>query len=169
MAAEDRKAFLKEVCTLAVSTGGKVFGIGLSFAAFDAAASRGLGQPMDGNYWLAAAMYTCCLVQKKMQGSKAGKGLTVFIMDDNQQQMPKLSSGLYRRDPWFDGLYLQRSRRRGKLVWAERSTSDRFDQIVNTAFAVKSDQSSLGPGGRCHLLCLPTQSGTHGPGGGVVR
>ena len=88
-------------------------------------------------------MYTCCLVQKRMQGTKARKGLTVFIMDDNKREMPKLSHALYQRNPWYDGLYAQQRKMRGKQTWEARSTHDRFDQIVNTAFAVKSDHSSL--------------------------
>ena len=102
-----------------------------------------MGQPTLGNLWLASAMYTCCLVQKKMQGISGRKGLTVFIMDDNKREMPKLSNALYERSAWYDELYEQQTRRRGKLVWVSRSFDDRFDQIVNTSFAVKSDHSSL--------------------------
>jgi hypothetical protein len=94
-----RKAFLKRVCELAVENGGKVFGIGLSFEAFDAAAGDEHGQPFKGNYWIASAMFTACLVQKKMQGVKNRKGLTVLIMDDNKSEMPKLSDELYRGNP----------------------------------------------------------------------
>ena len=141
--AEERKEFLANVCQLAVANGGKVFGIALSFAAFDCAKGLGLGQPTQGNLWLASAMYTCCLLQKKMQGISGHKGLTVFIMDDNKREMPKLSNALYQRSPWYDGLYEQQRTKRGKPTWEARSPQDRFDQIVNTAFAVKSDHSSL--------------------------
>ena len=141
--AEERKQFLTDVCQLAVSNGAKVFGIALSFAAFDHAKGLGLGQPTQGNLWLASAMYTCCLLQKKMQGISGRKGLTVFIMDDNKREMPNLSDALYQRNPWYDGLYEQQKKKRGKQIWIGRSPHDRFDQIVNTAFAIKSDHSSL--------------------------
>ena len=140
---DERKQFLTEVCQIAVANGGKVFGIALSFSAFDNVVARGLGQPTEGNLWLASAMYTCCLVQKKMQGTSGRKGLTVFIMDDNKREMPSLSDALYQRDSWYDGLYVQRRKVRGKQTWVDRSPHDRFDQIVNTAFAVRSDHSSL--------------------------
>jgi hypothetical protein len=141
--AAERKAFLKTVCELAVENGGKVFGYGLSFAAFDAAAAADHEQPFGTNYWLASAMFTACLVQKKMQGVKNSKGLTVVIMDDNKSEMPKLSDGLYQGQAWFDGLYQTQGKKRGKTVWLERSKKDRFDHIINTAFAIKSDHSSM--------------------------
>lgn len=141
--AAERKTFLEGVCELAVANGGKIFGCALSYQAFDAAAAAGHAQPFGTNYWLAAAMFTACLVQKKMQGVKNSKGLTVAIMDDNKSEMPKLSDGLYQGQAWFDGLYQRQGRRRGRTVWLERSRNDRFDHIINTAFAIKSDHSSM--------------------------
>lgn len=139
----ERKAFLKRVCELAVENGGKVFGIALSFDAFDAALGNGHGQPFNTNYWLASAMFTACIVQKKMQGVKNSKGLTVTIMDDNKSEMPKLSDELYKGNSWFDGLYQVRGKKRGKIVWLDRTKKNRFDHIINTAFAIKSDHSSM--------------------------
>lgn len=88
-------------------------------------------------------MFTCALVQKKMQSVKNSKGLTVVIMDDNKVEMPQLSDGLYDADAWYDGLYQLRGSKRGKKIWLPRSNSDRFDHIINTAFAIKSHHSSL--------------------------
>lgn len=141
--ATERKAFLKRVCKLAVENGGKVFGIGLSFSAFNAETGNGHGQPFNANYWLASAMFTACLLQKKMQGVKNSKGLTVVIMDDNKIEMPKLSDELYKGNPWFDGLFQVRGNKRGKTVWLDRTKKNRFDHIINTAFAIKSDHSSM--------------------------
>ena len=141
--ASKRKAFLKQVCELAAENGGKIFGISLSFAAFDAVAGNGLCHPFNANYWLASAMFTACLVQKKMQVVKNGKGLTITIMDDNKIEMPKLSDELYKGNTWFDGLYQVRDKKRGKTVWLDRTKKNRFDHIINTAFAIKSDHSSL--------------------------
>ncbi|MCF6277545.1 MAG: DUF3800 domain-containing protein [Anaerolineales bacterium] len=141
--AQERKDLLTEICQLAVANGGKIFGYGLSFQAFDAATREGHGQPCANNYWLASAMFTSCLLQKKMQGVSNSKGLTVVIMDDNKVEMPALSDALYIGDPWYDGLYQIQKRRRGHLIWVERTEANRFDHIVNTAFAIKSDHSSL--------------------------
>lgn len=140
---QERKDLLTEICRLSVENGGKIFGIGLSFAAFDAAIAAGHGHPFGNSYWLASAMFTSALVQKKMQGVANSKGLTVLIMDDNKAEMPKLSDGLYDCDPWYDGLYQCRGKLRGKSVWRPRKRRDRFDHIINTAFAIKSDHSSL--------------------------
>jgi hypothetical protein len=140
---QERKDFLANVCRLAVGNGGKLYGLGLSFGKFDQAKTAGHGQPSADSYWLAAAMFTSSLIQKKMQGVKASKGLTVVIMDDHKMGMPGLSNGLYDADGWYDGLFQERKKIRGKAVWVPRKPGDRFDQIINTAFAIKSDHSSL--------------------------
>lgn len=140
--AEQRKDFLREICRLAVANGGKIYGLALSYERFNATSAAGHGQPF-ASYWIAGAMFVSALVQKKMQGVANAKGLTVFIMDDNKREMANLSDGLYNCDPWFDGLYKCRVTKRGKRVWLNQKPKDRFDQIINTAFAIKSDHSSL--------------------------
>jgi hypothetical protein len=143
VAPDDRKAFLTDICRLAVANGGKLFGIGLSFQSLDEMIAAGHGQPFGNSYWLAGGMFTSALVQKKMQNVGSSKGLTVVIMDDNKVEMPQLSDGLYNASPWFDGLYQVRGKKRGKTLWLPRTAKDRFDQIINTAFAIKSHHSSL--------------------------
>ena len=138
-----RKDFLTDVCQLAVSNGGKVYGIAFSYDALDAAIETDHGHPFGNSYWLAGALYTSCLVQKKMQTVSNSKGLTVVIMDDNKAEMPAFSDSLYDADPWFDGLYQVQKRRRNVLGWQPRTANNRFDQIINTAFAIKSNHSSL--------------------------
>lgn len=141
--AQQRKDFLREICELAVANGGKVYSVALSYDRFDAALAAGHGHPFTNSYWIAAAMFVSSLVQKKMQGVANGKGLTVLIMDDNKQEMANLSDGLYKCSDWYDGLYKYRGTKRGKRLWLDRKPKDRFDQIINTAFAIKSDHSSL--------------------------
>lgn len=138
-----RKDFLREICELAVANGGKVYGVAFSYDRFDAALAAGYGHPFANSYWIAGAMFVSSLVQKKMQGVANAKGLTVFIMDDNKQEMANLSDGLYKCSEWYDGLYQCRGTKRGKSVWLDRKPKDRFDQIINTAFAIRSDHSSL--------------------------
>lgn len=140
---QERKDFLTDICRLAVANGGKIFAIGLSFNAFDGAVDADHGHPLGTSHWIAAGMFISALVQKKMQGVANGKGLTVLIMDDNKTEMARLSDGLYDCSDWYDGLYQYRGKRYGKSVWLPRSKKDRFDQIINTAFAIKSDHSSL--------------------------
>lgn len=141
--ADERKQFLTEICRLAVSNGGKLFGVGISFQSFDAAIGAGHGHPFGNSYWIASAMFTSGLVQKKMQGVSGGKGLTVVIMDDNKLEMANFSDALYSCDPWYDGLYQIQKRRRGELNWVARTAKSRFDHIINTSFAIKSNHSSL--------------------------
>jgi hypothetical protein len=143
VSADERKALLYQLCELAVSNGGKIFGLGLSFSRFDAAVQAGFGHPFGKNHWLASAMFLCGVVQKRMQVVSESKGLTVVIMDDNKQEMPGLAEALYKNNAWYDALYQVQEEKRGVKRWVPRTDEDRFDQIVNTPFAVKSDHSSL--------------------------
>lgn len=139
---EERKQFLRDVSALAADCG-KIIATAFSFQAFDAARAAGHGHPTGDSYWLAAAAFVSALLQKKVQGKDKGKGLTVFVMDDNKAQMPALSDLLYNSDGWFDPLYQVRNKKKRGPDWTPRKAGDRFDHIVNTAFAIKSEHSSL--------------------------
>ena len=148
ISAVDRKEFLQDICGLAVADGGKVFGIGLSFDATREALDCSTDFPaVNKDPWLLAAMFTMSLVQKKMQLLTRNKGHTVVVMDDNKRLMPAFSDAIYAGDPWFDGLYQKRITRRRKgrnvRVWKEWSTNDRFNQIINTPFPIKSEHSPI--------------------------
>jgi hypothetical protein len=138
----ERKAFLGEVCDLAVECA-RVFAVSLSFERFEKAADAGYKQPFGKSYWLAAAMFIAALVQQKMQKVRKNKGLTVFICDDNKREMQNLSDGLYESHSWFDPIYQKSKLKQGKTVWKDIGNGERFDHIVNSAFAIKSEHSSL--------------------------
>src|SRR5947209_8316724 len=95
------------------------------------------------SYWLGAAMFVAALVQQKMQGEKKNKGLTVLICDDNKREMQNLSDALYEADRWFDPIYQPCRRKSGSIIWNEIPDEGRFNHIVNSAFAIKSQHSSL--------------------------
>lgn len=139
---DERKKFISDICNLAVSNGGKIYGSAMHLPTFiENIKDKSL--PFGKDKWIAAAMYISCLIQKKMESVKGHKGLTVFVMDHNHRCMPSLSDGLYKGDSWYDGLYQIRKKIRGKQTWQERTVTNRFDQIVNTAFAIKSEHSTL--------------------------
>jgi len=143
VSADDRKQFLTDMCALA-SEVSSVYGFGMSFERFNAACSSGAyAMPCSGNYWALNGMFVGGLIQKKMQAKPNNKGLTVLIFDDNKAHMPKVSDGLYLAEPWFDALYQQTKRAKGKNQWCELKQPQRFDHIINTAFAIKSQHSSL--------------------------
>lgn len=139
----DRKQFLTDMCALAAEVS-SIYGFGMSFERFDTACASGTyTTPCAGNYWALNGMFVSGLIQKKMQGKPNNKGLTVLIFDDNKAHMPKMSDGLYLAEPWFDALYQQTKKVRGTSQWCEPKQPQRFDHIVNTAFAIKSQHSSL--------------------------
>jgi hypothetical protein len=139
----DRKQFLINMCNIAIECS-KIYGFGMSFKAFEKACGSGnFTLPCARNYWALNGMFISGLIQKKAQGQKNNKGLTVLIFDDNRAHMPKVSAGLYLAESWFDGLYQQSKQVQGKTQWCTPKRNERFDQIINTAFAIKSEHSSL--------------------------
>ena len=139
----ERQRLLSDLILNAIDGGSEVFAIGISFDAFDKAVSSDLGQPFANNYWIGAAMFISSLVQKHKQKLSANKGNTVFIVDDNKHETYNFSDELCRHAPWYDGLYQRQKPVKGKRVWEPRKPSDRFDQIINTAFGIKSNNSTL--------------------------
>lgn len=139
----DRKQFLANMCTLATEVS-SIYGFGMSFERFNRACSSGaFVTPCSGNYWALNGMFVSGLIQKKMQCKSNNKGLTVLIFDDNKAHMPKLSDALYKAERWFDPLYQQATEVRGRKQWAALQQPQRFDTIINTAFTIKSEHSSL--------------------------
>jgi hypothetical protein len=145
--AGERKAFLSEVCDL-VAQCARIFAVAFSFKKFDPAAKAAQQQTFGTGYWLGAAMFVSALVQQKMQKEKRNKGHTVLMCDEKKTDMPKLADALYAADPWFDPIYegtrrKKRGRKGKKAGNGALLPEERFDQIVNTAFSIKSHHSSL--------------------------
>jgi hypothetical protein len=154
--ASERKAFLVQVCDLA-SECANVFAIALSFQGLEKAYGAGHGHTFGKSYWVAAGMFLAAIIQKKMQKTKKNKGLTVFICDDNKKEMENFSDALYGGDQWFDPIYQVSKTKRGDTVWLDVPASARFDQIVNSAFAIKSHHSSRA-GRRRGFVCVSPAS-----------
>jgi hypothetical protein len=139
----ERKDFVRSICRLAAKDS-TLFASTLSFERFRGAVDSKHNHPTRGSHWHAASMFVASLIQKKMQGAKKNKGHTVLVMDDNKKGMAALSDAIYSADPWFDGLYQMTGKGPKKRdVWQPRTGEDRFNQIINTAFAIKSNHSSL--------------------------
>ncbi len=133
---DKRKQFLNEICTHAKNNArAKIYASCISINTFNESQSDTHLQ----SYWQAAGMYIASLIQKKMMRESKNKGLTVLVFDDNKMDMPKVSNELYELNPWYDGLYQSRKKRK----WKNLADGDRFNQIVNTAFAIKSEHSSF--------------------------
>ncbi len=140
---DERKKFIKDMCKLAAECS-TIYAFGMSFKAFDTACkSTNYSLPCSKNYWALSGMFISGLIQKKQQTESNNKGLTVLIFDDNKADMPKVSNEFYMANPWFDALYQKNKKVRGRSQWCPRKKEDRFDCIINTAFAIKSEHSSL--------------------------
>lgn len=139
----DRQNLLSGLILDAIDGGSEIYGIGIAFDAFKNTMECNFGYPFGNSYWVSSAMFISSLVQKKMQTYTKNKGNTVFVVDDNKCETSNFSDALVECDPWYDGLYQQRRKKGGHLIWIPRKQNDRFDQIINTAFGIKSHNSSL--------------------------
>ncbi len=139
---DERKEFLKEMCELAAQVA-DIYGFAMSFSAFRESCCVAEYELPIKHYWPLSGMFLCSLIQKNAKKMDKNKGLTVLIFDDNKRHMPEVSDQLYQTDSWFDALYKTSKKIRGKQQWKEIKSSERFDHIINTAFAIKSEHSSL--------------------------
>lgn len=132
---QERKDFVTDMCRVAASCS-KLIVFGMSFAQYKAACGSGVFKlPCEKSYWVLSGMYLASLVQKKMKPKERNKGLSVLVFDDHKSEMSALSDALYESHAWFDGLY--------HVDGKPLKQGDRFDQIVNTAFAINSKHSSF--------------------------
>jgi len=137
---DERKQFLRSVCELATEKGDKIYGLAMSLSKFREKKSE---LPFNTTYWIMSEMFIASSIQKRMQTISRKKGITAMVVDDNKAEMPNLSEYLYKPHQWFDGLYQVKTAKRGKTVWTPRKEENRFEHIINTGFAVKSEHSSL--------------------------
>jgi hypothetical protein len=56
---------------------------------------------------------------------------------------PRLSDALYDPSDWFDPIYQESKPKSGKKVLVPVQKEDRFSNIINSAFAIRSEHSSL--------------------------
>jgi uncharacterized protein DUF3800 len=140
---EERKKFITNVCDMACKCT-RVYPIAFSLSEFSSqCSSGGHQQPFGTSYWLGAALFVASLVQQRMMKEDGNKGHTVFICDDNKMEMPKLSDALYNPSDWFDPIYQETKKKGGKKISVPVPEGERFNNIINSAFAIKSEHSSF--------------------------
>lgn len=81
--------------------------------------------------WLAAALHIVLQIQKAHQQFEGNKGLTVLIFDDNKHKADRLSEVIWQPPEWTDEFY------------GKKKKQDRFDQVLDTTFTVKSHHAGL--------------------------
>lgn len=122
---EIRKKFIDDICSL-INDCASLYCIMIEFKKFK-------DDIFEKNCWLTAGMLLSANVQKKMQKKKKNKGNTVLVFDSNEKNMSKLCELLHNSEDKYDILY----------DFKKSDKNERFDQIINTAFSIKSEQSSF--------------------------
>lgn len=141
---DQRKAFLEGAVDLAVSCA-DIYAVAFSLEQFRKTTQEMRKAPPFGtSYWVGAAMFLAAMVQRQMQSFKRNKGRTVVIFDDHRN-LPQVSDLLHQADPWFDALYKRRIQQRvkgkDKAMWKPIKQDKRFEQIIDSAFSIKSEHS----------------------------
>ena len=123
-----RREIVKNICNLAVSSDRKILGIGISFESVESARRENDRDHAQTASWLFGSMYTCALLQNRMQKLEDGNQKAV-IEFDNHPQMSRLADRLKFNCEWYDGLY-------------RVDGPSRFDRIVNKEDDIGVDSRS---------------------------
>lgn len=129
--ANRRKALFRTLTRFVAEAGCHGYTYLLSRRAYSTLRNRPPLPTWATNEWQTGAMSLCMFLQKDNNDVKNNKGLSVLIFDDNQAELPRLSEFLLQSTPDVDEYY-ERKRR-----------TEPFDQIIDTAFSIKSDHSHL--------------------------
>jgi Protein of unknown function (DUF3800) len=81
--------------------------------------------------WLSAAVHVALQLQKNNQGKSHNKGLTFLVFDENKAKADILADLLWDVPRWTDDYYTKKSKQ------------ERLDQLIDSAFTVKSHHAGL--------------------------
>lgn len=137
----DRRAFMHAVVD-EIATCSKIYASAISFEKFNATDHKAYSYPdVAHSYWIVNAMFVLSHIQREHCDDPKNKGNCVIVVDDNKVEHANMAELIFQPDPWFDDLAFKaaflKSKKRPKN-WEAR----RFDQIVNTPFAIKSEHAS---------------------------
>ena len=128
--ADERKAWIQKFCKFAMDCS-KIYAVAINFSKFKKYKRANTG--LTGDCWHVAAMSLSAQIQKEMQKEDKNKGHSFLIFDDNKQAIPRLCDAIYEGNSFYDGIY----------GYTKKTKTKRFDQIINTAFAIKSQHASF--------------------------
>lgn len=114
---DSRREIVRSICNIAVSNDRRILGIGISFDAVESARRENDRDHAQTASWLFGSMFTCALLQNRMQDLEDGNQKAEIEFDDHPQ-MSRLSDRLKYNCEWYDGLY-------------RVDGPNRFDRIVN--------------------------------------
>jgi hypothetical protein len=81
--------------------------------------------------WLVASLHIALQIQKHHQQQKKNKGHTFLFVDENKQKADQLAELLFEPPEWTDAYY------------GLKKSQERLDQLIDSAFAVKSHHAGL--------------------------
>ena len=141
--AKVRKEIIQDICRCVVASDRSIYGIGISLENLGSEKLRRPEHDIEMRGYVAAGMFICSLVQKKMQILEGGnvKATVVFDRGGNIKRINELIKG---RNEWYDGLYQVRQTQSKGGIWLPRDPEDRFDHIADrSVFDADSKESFL--------------------------
>jgi hypothetical protein len=88
------------------------------------------GPSFSKDPWLGSAVHIALQVQKVNQGKSHNKGLTFLVFDENKAKADALAELLWDSPEWTDDYY-------------NKKKQERLDQVIDSAFTVKSHHAGL--------------------------
>ena len=140
--AEVRKEVLQDICRCVVASDRSIYGIGISLENLGSEKLKRSAHDIEMRDYVAAGMFICSLVQKRIQILEGGnvKATVVFDEGGNIKRINELIKG---RSEWYDGLYQIRQTQSKGGIWLPRDPEDRFDHIADRSVFDEDSKKSF--------------------------
>lgn len=140
---EVRKEVLQDICRCVTEYDRTIYGIGISLENLNSEKLKRSEHDIEMRDYVAAGMFICSLIQKKMQILK-GQSEKATVVFDEGGNIKRINELLKDGNEWYDGLYQVRQTQSKGDVWLPREPEDRFCHIADrSVFSADSKKAFL--------------------------
>lgn len=139
---ETREEVLQDICKCVTAFDRSIYGIGVSLESLDSERLKRAEHDIEMRDYVAAGMFICSLIQKKMQilEDESEKVTVVFDEGGNTKRINEL---LKDENEWYDGLCQVRQTHSKGGIWLPRDPEDRFDHIAYRSVFSKDSKKAF--------------------------
>lgn len=139
---EIKKEVLQDICKCVTACDRSIYGIGISLKSLRSEKFKRSNQDIDTREYVAAGMFICSLIQKKLQVLKGGN-VRATVMFDEGGNIKRINELIKGRSEWYDGLYQVRQAQSKGGIWLPRDSEDRFDHIADRSVFCADSKKAL--------------------------
>lgn len=140
---ETREEVLQDICKCVTAFDRSIYGIGVSLENLNSEKLKRAEHGIEMRDYVAAGMFICSLIQKKMQISE-NEGEKVTVVFDEGGNIKRINELIKDGNRWYDGLYQVRQTQSKGGIWLPRDPEDRFNHIADkSVFSANSKEAFL--------------------------